>query len=108
MNTLYRTFKIQLEYTSTEFVRYLHDRIAWNSRLIAITGACGVGKTTLLLQHIKLFDNLEESLFVMADDFYFTKHRLFDLAYQFYSNGGKRLYFDEIHKYKGWSYQSAA
>lgn len=103
MNTLYRTFKIQLEYTSTEFVRYLHDRIAWNSRLIAITGARGVGKTTMLLQHIKLFDNLEESLFVMADDFYFTKHRLFDLAYQFYSNGGKRLYIDEIHKYKGWS-----
>ncbi|WP_455669013.1 ATP-binding protein [Phocaeicola sp.] len=103
METLYRTFKVQLEHTSTEFVRYLHDKIAWNSRLIAITGARGVGKTTLLLQHIKLFDHLDESLFVTADDFYFTSHRLFDLAYRFYNNGGKRLYIDEVHKYKGWS-----
>lgn len=103
METLYRTFRIQLEYTSTAFVRFLHDRIAWNSRLIAILGARGVGKTTMLLQHIKLYDNAEETLFVTADDFYFSTHRLFDLAYQFYNNGGKRLYIDEIHKYKGWS-----
>ncbi len=80
METLYRTFNMQLEHTSTAFVRYLHERIAWNSRLIAITGARGVGKTTLLLQHIKLYDNLDEALFVTADDFYFTTHRLFDLA----------------------------
>ncbi|WP_418698571.1 ATP-binding protein [Bacteroides sp.] len=103
METLYRTFKLQLEHTSTTFVRFLHDRIAWNSRLIAVLGARGVGKTTLLLQHIKLYDNLDEVLFVTADDFYFTTHRLFDLAFQFFSSGGKRLYIDEIHKYKGWS-----
>lgn len=103
MESLYRTFQLQLEHTSTAFVRYLHDHIAWNSRLIAILGARGVGKTTLLLQHIKLYDKLDETLFIMADDFYFTTHRLFDLAYQFYSNGGKKLYIDEIHKYKGWS-----
>lgn len=103
MEILYRTFKLQLEQTSTAFVRFLHDRIAWDSRLVAILGARGVGKTTLLLQHIKLYDNLDESLFVTADDFYFTTHRLFDLAYRFYSNGGRRLYIGEIHKYKDWS-----
>lgn len=103
METLYRTFHLQLEHTSTSFVRFLHDRIAWNSRLIAILGARGVGKTTLLLQHIKLYEKIDEVLFVTADDFYFTVHRLFDLAYQFFSNGGKRLYIDEIHKYKDWS-----
>lgn len=103
MESLYRTFKLQLEHTSTAFVRYLHQQIAWNSRLIAILGARGVGKTTLLLQHIKLYEKLDEVLFVTADDFYFTTHRLFDLAYQFYSNGGKTLYIDEIHKYRGWS-----
>lgn len=103
MDSLYRTFKLQLEHTTTTFVRFLHDQIAWNSRLIAVLGARGVGKTTLLLQHIKLYDNLDEVLFVTADDFYFTTHRLFDLAYQFFSNGGKKLYIDEIHKYKGWS-----
>ena len=35
------------------FERYLKSRIDWNKRLIAITGARGTGKTTLLLQHIK-------------------------------------------------------
>ena len=103
MKTLYRTFRLQLERTSTDFVRFLHDQIAWNSRLIAITGSRGVGKTTMLLQHIKLFDDIDETLFVTADDLYFSSHRLYDLAYKFYSEGGKRLYIDEIHKYKGWS-----
>ena len=33
--------------------RSLMSKINWDSRLIAIRGARGVGKTTLLLQHIK-------------------------------------------------------
>ena len=103
METLFRSFRTQLEHTSTEVVRFLHDQIAWDSRLVAILGARGVGKTTLLLQHIKLYDREDESLYVTADDFYFTKYRLFAMAYQFYNLGGKKLYIDEIHKYKDWS-----
>lgn len=103
MQNLYRNFRLQLELTSTDFIRFLHDQIAWDSRLIAIVGSRGVGKTTLLLQHIKKYENPEEVLYVTADDFYFTNHRLFDLAYQFYTQGGKKLFIDEIHKYKGWS-----
>lgn len=103
MQNLYRNFRLQLELTSTDFIRFLHDQIAWESRLIAIVGSRGVGKTTLLLQHIKKYENPEEVLYVTADDFYFTHHRLFDLAYQFYTQGGKKLFIDEIHKYKGWS-----
>ncbi len=103
METLFRSFRTQLEHTSTEVVRFLHDQIAWDSRLVAILGARGVGKTTLLLQHIKLYDREDESLYVTADDFYITKYRLFDMAYQFYNLGGKKLYIDEIHKYKDWS-----
>lgn len=103
METLFRSFRTQLEHTSTEVVRFLHDQIAWDSRLVAILGARGVGKTTLLLQHIKLYDREDESLYVTADDFYFTKYRLFDMACQFYNLGGKKLYIDEIHKYKDWS-----
>ena len=68
MDTLYRTFRMLLNSTSTEFVRYLHDQIEWDSRLIAILGARGIGKTTMLLQHIKLYDNVDETLFVTADD----------------------------------------
>ena len=103
METLLNDYKALLERQDTRFVRYLHDEINWNSRLVAILGARGVGKTTLLLQHIKLHDNKDESLYVLADDFYFANHRLFDLAQQFYQQGGKRLYVDEIHKLRDWS-----
>lgn len=103
MDTLYRAYRTLLNNTSTEFVRYLHDQIEWDSRLIAILGARGIGKTTMLLQHIKLYDDIEETLFVTADDLYFAEHRIFDLAMEFYQQGGKKLYIDEIHKYTGWS-----
>lgn len=103
MDTLYRSYRILLNNTSTEFVRYLHDQIEWGSRLIAILGARGIGKTTMLLQHIKLYDNVDETLFVTADDLYFTEHKLVDLAMDFYQHGGKKLYIDEIHKYNGWA-----
>lgn len=103
METLIRTYRVLLNNTTTDFVRYLHNQILWESRLIAILGARGVGKTTLLLQHIKQYDDIDKSLFVTADDIYFSTHSLFNLALDFYQNGGEKLYIDEIHKYKGWS-----
>jgi len=103
MNTLIETYKLLTDRVKTDFIRYLHDKINWNNRLVAILGARGVGKTTLILQHIKMCDDVTTSLYVTADDFYFTTHRLFDLAKEFYQNGGKKLYIDEIHKYAGWS-----
>lgn len=103
METLYRSFRTLLNNVSTDFIRYLHDQIEWDSRLIAILGARGIGKTTMLLQHIKLYDRMDETLFVTADDLYFSEHKIFDLAMDFYQHGGKKLYIDEIHKYNGWS-----
>lgn len=103
MNALLETYRILLNRTNTDFIRYLHEKINWENRLIAILGARGTGKTTLILQHIKMCDNSDTSLYVTADDFYFTTHRLFELAKEFYQNGGKKLYIDEIHKYDGWS-----
>lgn len=103
METLIRTYRVLLNTTTTDFVRYLHNQILWESRLIAILGARGVGKTTLLLQHIKQYDSIDKSLFITADDIYFSTHSLFNLALEFYQNGGEKLYIDEIHKYKGWS-----
>ena len=103
METLFESFRIALELTPMDYIRSFHDRINWNNRLIGLLGQKGVGKSTLLLQHIRKFDNIEETLYVQADDFYFSVHRLFDLAYDFFKRGGRRLYIDEIHKYKGWS-----
>ena len=103
MENLIRTFHYYLENTDITFVRYLHDKIEWDSRLISILGSRGVGKTTLLLQHIKLYDNINEVLYVSADDLYFSNHRLYDLAVELTRNGKKKLYIDEIHKYRNWS-----
>lgn len=103
MEELVLSFRDLIDRVDTRFVRYLHDEIDWNSRLIAILGTRGVGKTTLLLQHIKLTDAITSSLYVTADDLYFSRNTLVGLAQQFYQQGGKYLYIDEIHKYKGWS-----
>ena len=103
MRTLIEKFKTKLSETPTGYIRSIHDNIEWNDRLLAIVGARGVGKSTLLLQHIKLHDNIEESLYVSADDLWFADHSLYGLAETFYKNGGKRLYVDEIHKYQNWS-----
>lgn len=103
MEQIVMKYKEVLRNTRTNFVRYLNEKIEWEARLIAILGARGVGKTTLLLQHIKLYDDPDTSLYVSADDLYFAQHTLVDLANDFYHNGGKRLYIDEIHRYANWS-----
>lgn len=103
MENLYGLFRGLIERTDTTYLRYLHSEVEWNSRLTAIVGARGVGKTTMLLQHIKLHHSLSDTLYVNADDLYFSENKLFDLASTFYKNGGKHLFIDEIHKYSQWS-----
>lgn len=103
MEKLFEKSRIRIAEVTTDFVRDIHDEIAWDDRLVAIIGARGVGKTTLLLQHIKLYDNAATALYVSADDLWFTSHTLVELADTFYKNGGKTLYIDEIHRYSNWS-----
>lgn len=103
MEDLVQTYQLLLRQTPTRFVRFLHDQIHWDSRLVAILGARGVGKSTMLLQHIILHENPAESMYVLADDLYFSTHTLYELAEDFYLHGGKHLYIDEVHKYRGWS-----
>ncbi len=105
MKQLFSAFYRKLEETDLIFERYLKSQIDWSNRLIAITGARGTGKTTMLLQHIKeLYGNApEDVLFVSLDNIYFSTHNLYSLADNFYSLGGKELYLDEVHKYPNWS-----
>ena len=103
MRTLYDAYRVYLGSVNTRFLRYLYERIDWNLRLKMILGCRGVGKTTMMLQHIILSGEQSSSLYVSADNPYFTTHTLYDTAYEFYKQGGKHLYIDEIHKYPGWS-----
>lgn len=103
MRTLYQKFETLLQSTTTDFKRYLYDSVAWDSRMIGIIGARGVGKTTMILQHIKENLDSKKALYVSADDMYFGENKLFDLADDFYKNAGEYLFIDEIHKYIDWS-----
>ncbi len=103
MKTLYQKFEILLQNTPTDFQRYLYEKVPWESRMIGIIGARGVGKTTMILQHIKQKLSTKNALYVSADDMYFAENRLVDLADEFYKNAGGYLFIDEIHKYANWS-----
>ena len=54
MDSLFLKQERMLVQTSTDIIRELMNKIHWNNRLIAIRGSRGVGKTTLMLQYIKL------------------------------------------------------
>ena len=103
MERLQATFDKLLRETTSTFHRYMYNRIDWTARMVGLFGPRGIGKTTMVLQYIK--ENLprKETLYVVAEDLYFTSHTLLDLADTFARTGGKYLVIDEIHKYKGWS-----
>lgn len=105
MDKLFEYSQLRVNSVNTSFKRYLWDKINWRNRLIAITGARGIGKTTLLLQYIKenLGQKPEEVIYVSLDDLYFSKNTLIDFADAFVKRGGKHLFLDEIHKYPNWS-----
>jgi uncharacterized protein len=88
----------------SSWYRYLYKDLLVKERLLGIKGLRGVGKTTLLLQHLKeILDQGEKGLYVTAEHPYFYNQTLFELASLWYSYGGKVLLVDEIHKYPDWS-----
>ena len=98
---LLNAYHRKLAATDLRFKRYLYCRINWNVRLIGIKGARGVGKTTMLLQHIReTFGNVDDALYVSLDNLWFENHRLEELVEFLYTHGVANLYLDEVHKYK--------
>ena len=105
MEQLIEKFRRKIAGVTTEFVRSAMETFHWDARLVGIKGARGVGKTTLLLQHIKLHyaDDLESVLYVSLDDLWFAEQSLPELVDRFVKTGGRRIYLDEVHKYPDWS-----
>lgn len=101
---LLNAYHRKLATTDLRFKRYLYDRINWDVRLVGIKGARGVGKTTMLMQHIKeTFDNIDNVLYISLDNLWFENHRLEELVEFLYTHGVVHIYFDEVHKYKNWT-----
>jgi uncharacterized protein len=103
MDSLFQYSNQLIAHVDPAFTRYLYDKINWQNRLLGLIGPRGIGKTTLILQYIKNNLNLQETLYVTAEDFYFAKNRLTDLANDFVKAGGKYLFVDEVHKYPDWA-----
>lgn len=105
MKELVIKFYKKLGATSTDFVRDTMNKVNWSARLIGIKGARGTGKTTLLLQYIKLHlaNQLDQTLYVSLDAIWFNTNSLIDLVDDFSKRGGKYLFIDEVHKLPGWA-----
>lgn len=106
MEELFERYLQKIQYVETDFVRGLMDEINWNARLIGIKGARGVGKTTLMMQYIKLHLKKEDPhaiLYASLDHIWFSNHTLVGVADSFVKRGGKILFLDEVHKYRRWT-----
>jgi len=105
MDSLFTFHTNVIKQISDDFYRFLFEEINWNQRMLAIKGPRGAGKTTLILQYIKYgnYRDDEQALYISADHHWFYTHSLYETAEQFYLNGGRRLFIDEVHKYDRWS-----
>ena len=101
INDLYTTSYRLVSQVSTKYKRSLYNHLPWDTRMICIKGARGVGKTTLLLQRIaEAFPQGDSRvLYASLDDLWFTQNRLIDLAEYHYTHGGTHLFLDEVHRY---------
>jgi len=104
MQKLYSQFYEKYALVQTSKVRNFIDTIDWTNRFIGIKGSRGVGKTTLLLQYIRLNFKPDKSvLYISLDNLYFLENNLYDLVDDFYKKGGQFIAIDEVHKYTNWA-----
>ena len=100
---LYQVSNRKINLISLDYKRPLYYEINWDNRLIGIKGPKGVGKSTLILQHIKeTFTDRSKVLYVSLDNIWFSTNNLTEVVEYHYSHGGTHIFLDEVHKYKNW------
>jgi predicted AAA+ superfamily ATPase len=103
VQSIIKTYHNFLSTVTLDYIRPLMHVIDWEDKLIEIKGSKGVGKTTLILQHIlQTFSNVDDALYVSLDNLWFKSYSLKELADWFYAQGGRYLFLDEVHYYPHW------
>ena len=104
MEILFLRFGEKYSRTRVDSIREFDKKIDWDNRMIGIKGSRGVGKTTLVLQHLKKNFKADESiLYASLDHLYFLENSLYNTAETFHKKGGRLLALDEVHRYPNWS-----
>lgn len=104
LQSLFNNYHRKIAKIDLRFKRYLFNEVNWKARIIGIKGARGVGKTTMLLQHIlDNYKDIDQTLYASLDDLWFSTHSLIDLVDWADQHGITRLYLDEVHRYAKWS-----
>ena len=87
-----------------EYKRSLYQEINFEDKMIAIFGARGVGKTTLLFQYLQeLQAKDKKALYISMDYPFLVGIDLIDIVEEFVESGGEYLLLDEIHRYNDFS-----
>ena len=88
-----------------DYRRYLFSQVDWHDRLLCIKGPKGVGKTTLILQHLRetFGPRSGKAVYLPADHIWFSSHDILDAVEYFHTHGFTHLFIDEVHHLPEWS-----
>ena len=93
-----------VKHFSITYKRYLFKEIDFDDKMIAIYGARGVGKTTMLLEYLlELQDKNKMALYISLDYPFLSGIDLIDIVEEFVNGGGEYLLLDEVHRYNDFS-----
>lgn len=86
------------------YKRYLYCEIDFDDKMIAIFGARGVGKTTMLFQYLlELQSQDKKALYISLDYPFLSGVDLIEIVEAFVDEGGEYLLLDEVHRYQEFS-----
>ena len=103
-----KLFKYQnrvLKKQKIDFKRYLFDKIDFDDKMIAIFGARGVGKTTMLLQYLQtLLEKNKKALYISLDYPFLSGMDLIELVEELVEKENiEYLLLDEVHRFRDFS-----
>ena len=90
--------------TPQKIRRYCYPTMNWKSKGICILGDRGTGKTTMMCQYfLETYKTPHKGLYISADHIHVISYGLFNIARDYFAEGGEALFIDEVHKYPEWS-----